>query len=148
MAAVAIPSITEPVVESRFSILIADDDAANRETLAGVLAESGFDTLTAADGKDAVRLFQNQPVHLALLDMHMPRMTGLQAIRVLRKINDSLPAVLMTANSSRDLVDEATRERVFRVIEKPVTKPLVLATLQQALMIAYPNLFTRGVSPR
>ncbi|CAN5489137.1 response regulator [soil metagenome] len=124
---------------SRFKILIADDDAANRETLAGMLQDRGFDAVTASDGKEAVQVFQANTVHLALFDMHMPRLTGLQALRLVRQMNQLLPAILMTANSSRQLIEEATQAQVFTVIPKPVNKTTILTSLTQALQLAYPN---------
>ena len=128
-----------PLAVSRFRILIADDDAANRETLAGMLQDRGFDAVTAADGKEAVQVFQANTVHLALFDMHMPRLTGLQALRLVRQMNHLLPAILMTANSSRQLIEEATQAQVFTVIPKPVNKTTILTSLTQALQMAYPN---------
>jgi two-component system, response regulator PdtaR len=122
---------------NRFSILIADDDTANRDTLAGLLADRGFETVTAADGKDAVRVFQASPAHLCLFDMHMPRLSGLAALKLLRKLTVA-PAILMTANNSRQLVADATDAGAFAVLDKPVDKAFMLETLNLALSRAYP----------
>jgi CheY-like chemotaxis protein len=137
MAAI-VPIDANPAVV-RFSVLVADDDAVNRATVAEILAKQGFDTLTAADGKEAVQVFQACAVHLALFDMHMPRLTGLQALRLLKRIDQHLPAILMTANSSPQLLAEAAGEGIYTVLEKPVHKVSMLASLRQALSLAYPN---------
>ena len=57
----------------------------------------GFRTYSAADGEEALRIVGAEPVHLLLLDMHMPRLTGLETARRLRQLNSRLPFVLMSA---------------------------------------------------
>jgi two-component system, response regulator PdtaR len=122
----------------RFSILIADDDRGNRETLGEILDSRGFRTVLAADGGEAVELAQVDLVHLVLFDMHMPRLTGLEAFAVLRHTLDRiLPAVLMTADANTDLIRRAFAAQVYSVIPKPVSVNIVLHTLDRALVKAY-----------
>jgi CheY-like chemotaxis protein len=61
-------------------LLITDDDRDFRETVAGVLTDRGFETLQAADGEEALEIVVRQEVHLLLLDMQMPRLSGLETI--------------------------------------------------------------------
>ena len=69
-------------------------------------------------------------VHLVLFDMHMPRLTGLEAFAVIRQTLDRvLPAVLMTADATNDLIRRAFQAQVFSVIPKPVNMNIVLHTL-------------------
>src|SRR5947209_5626496 len=94
-----------PDPAARFNILIADDDPGNRETLDEILKRRGFTTVLAADGSEAVELVQVNMIHLVLFDMHMPRMTGLEAVHALRQtLGPLLPAVLMTADATKDLM--------------------------------------------
>lgn len=123
---------------SRFSILIADDDRGIRETLGEVLQDRGFDTLLAKDGGEAVEIVQVQMVHLVLFDMHMPRLTGLEALSLLRQtLHKVLPAVLMTADATTELLRQAFQAQVYSVIPKPVNKNIVLHTLARALEQVY-----------
>jgi CheY-like chemotaxis protein len=127
-----------PRHEHRFSILIADDDRGNREALGEVLENQGFRTVLAEDGGRAVELVQVDLVHLVLFDMHMPRLTGLEAFAVIRQTLDRiLPAVLMTADASNDLIRRAFLAQVFSVIPKPVNTNIVLNTLSRALAKVY-----------
>src|SRR5262245_7983891 len=129
-----------PEAESRwrFSILIADDDRGTRETLGEMLARRGFRTMLAADGGEAVELVQVDFVHLVLFDMHMPRLTGLEAFAVIRQALDRLlPAVLMTADANSDLLRQAFAAQVYSVIPKPVNGNVVLHTLERALAQVY-----------
>jgi CheY-like chemotaxis protein len=122
----------------RFSILIADDDRGTRETLGEMLASRGFRIVLAADGGEAVELVQVDLVHLVLFDMHMPRLTGLEAFAVIRQTLDRLlPAVLMTADANTDLIRQAFAAQVYSVIPKPVNGNVVLHTLERALTKVY-----------
>lgn len=127
-----------PGFTHRFSVLIADDDRGNREALGEVLEEQGFRTVLAEDGGRAVELIQVNLVHLVLFDMHMPRLTGLEAMAVIRQsLNQILPAVLMTADANNDLIRRAFQAQVFSVIPKPVSTNIVLNTLSRALAKVY-----------
>jgi CheY-like chemotaxis protein len=124
--------------EQPYSILIADDDRGNRETLADVLKDKGFRTLTAADGSEAVEIVQVEMIHLVLIDMHMPRLTGLEAVNLLRHtLQRVLPAVLMTADATNELMRQAFQAQVYSVIPKPVNLNIVLHTLGRALAKVY-----------
>lgn len=118
--------------------MIADDDRGNREALGEVLENQGFRTVLAEDGGRAVELVQVDLVHLVLFDMHMPRLTGLEAFAVIRQTLDRiLPAVLMTADANNDLIRRAFQAQVFSVIPKPVNVNVVLNTLSRALAKVY-----------
>src|SRR5437667_12056013 len=93
-------------IAARFRILVADDDAANRETMAKMLADRGFEAVTAKDGEEAVKIVQVKMVHLAIFDMHMPRLTGLEALQFVRQFNQLLPAILLTADATRQLLPQ------------------------------------------
>src|SRR4051794_2480555 len=112
--------------EQPYSILIADDDRGNRETLGDVLRAKGFRTVLASDGGEAVEIVQVQMIHLVLIDMHMPRLTGLEALNLLRNsLQRILPAVLMTADATKDLMQEAVPAQVYSVIPEPVNLNIV-----------------------
>ena len=132
------PDIRGDELDPRFSVLIADDDRGTRETLAEVLEDQGFHILLAADGGQAVDIVRVEMIHLVLFDMHMPRMTGLEALTMLRTTLDrALPAVLMTADATTELMRQAFLAQVYSVIPKPVNKNIVLHTLARALTQVY-----------
>ena len=103
-----------------------------------MLQNRGFHTLLAKDGEEAVEIVQVQLVHLVLFDMHMPRLTGLEALNLLRQtLHKVLPAVLMTADATTELMRQAFLAQVYSVIPKPVNKNIVLHTLARALAQVY-----------
>ncbi len=127
------------------SILITDDDRDFRETLQGVFQPRGFHTLTAADGEEALDILQSKLIHLALFDMHMPRLTGLEAIRRLRQLHLALPCILLSAEADERLIAEARAAQAFDVLKKPVTRASVMNVVRQALQTSYDADTWRGL---
>jgi CheY-like chemotaxis protein len=119
------------------SILITDDDRSFRETLQGVLEPEGYHTILAGDGQEALGIVASCEVHLVLLDMHMPRLTGLDTVRLLRDRRKFIPCVLMSARADDDLVQQARREDVFSVLTKPVSRQVIMGTVRSALERAW-----------
>ncbi len=119
--------------EQRYSILLADDDLTARDALREIVAPLGYRTLVASDGMEALEIVQQEIIHAALFDMHMPNMTGLEALQALRQFNTELPVILITADSSELLMRQAFQAHAYSVIPKPVSPNIVLHTLSRAL---------------
>ena len=120
-----------------YSILITDDDRGCREALQAIMEPEGFRTLLASSGEEAVDIVREEPVHLAFLDMHMPTLTGLETLQLVRQINAVLPCILVTADVNDGLMRQALNARAYSVIAKPVSKSVVLYTVVRALLRAY-----------
>jgi two-component system chemotaxis response regulator CheY len=120
-----------------YSILITDDDDGCREMLRSIMEPEGYRTLLAASGEEALDIARDEPVHLALLDMHMPRLTGLETLQILRQIHAMMPCILVTADASEQLMRQAQQARAYSVIPKPVNKNVVLYTVVRALIRVY-----------
>jgi CheY-like chemotaxis protein len=129
--------MSAPTVTKPYSILITDDDVGCRQALRDIMEPEGFRTLLASSGEEAVDIVRDEPVHLALLDMHMPRLTGLETLQLVRQFNLMLPCILITADPSEGLMRQAFRARAYSVIPKPVSKNVVLYTVVRALLRAY-----------
>jgi two-component system chemotaxis response regulator CheY len=120
-----------------YSILIADDDRNSRDALRDIIQLEGFQTLLASSGEEAIDIVLGRPVHLAVLDMHMPTLSGLETLRLVRQINNRLPAILVTGDPSDSLVRAAIQAQFYSVIPKPVSKALLLYTVLKALSRFY-----------
>ena len=72
--------LAQPCWSKSPSLLITDDDSDFRETLQVVFEPQGFRTLLAGDGEEALHIVRHEEVHLLLLDMHMPKLTGLETL--------------------------------------------------------------------
>jgi len=120
-----------------YNILITDDDAGTRESLRDIVEHEGYGTYLASSGEEAVDLVRERTIHLALFDMNMPRMTGLETMQLVHQINAILPCILVTADASEETMRRAFSVRAYSVIPKPVSKNVLLYTLVRALMKAY-----------
>jgi CheY-like chemotaxis protein len=128
------------VVADAPSILITDDDRDFRETLQGVFEPLGFHTFSAGDGEEALDILRRETVHLALLDMHMPRLTGLEALRQMKRFDSRLPCILLSAEADENLIAEAREAMAFDVLRKPVSRINVLTVVRLALTTHYEDL--------
>lgn len=115
------------------SLLIADDDQAFRETLGEVFEIRGYRALLASDGVEAFSIARREPVHVLLLDMHMPEWTGLETIRRLREFRVHIPWILMSAALDETIVREAREADAFTVVPKPVRCAELTTVVAQAL---------------
>ncbi|MEX0703303.1 MAG: response regulator [Planctomycetales bacterium] len=119
-----------------YHLLIADDDAGFRETLRAVF-EPHFVTIEAATGEEAVELVEREQVDIALFDMHMPRLTGLEALRILSARDLLPPSILITADPTEELRRDAAEARAFSVMGKPIARLELVRTVSRALAAAY-----------
>jgi CheY-like chemotaxis protein len=120
-----------------YSILITDDDRAARETLRDIVAPLGYRTLMAESGEEAIEVIREHEVHLALMDMHLPKISGLEAMSIVRQIKGVIPAILITADRDDDLVRRALSENAYCVLAKPVSKHVVIYVVHKAIAKYY-----------
>jgi CheY-like chemotaxis protein len=119
------------------SLLITDDDPDFRETLQGVFEPKGFKTLLAGDGEEALEIVRTREVHLVLLDVHMPKLTGLETLRLVKQIRAMLPCILLSAQWDDRLLEQARSAHAFTMLAKPVTLRQLTGAVWQALERTY-----------
>jgi len=120
-------------------LLITDDDRDFRATVADVLRSRGLETLEAADGEEAIDLLSHETVHLLLLDMQMPRLSGLETIRRLREQERkvAVPWILISGALDDALVAAARAEAVLSILPKPLRLPQLTSAVNDALRLTY-----------
>jgi len=119
------------------SLLITDDDRDFRETLREVFANRGFHTLLAKDGHEAVQIVRREQIHIVLLDMHMPRLSGIETIRRVKEVRAVVPCILISAKLDDTLAEEARQADAFTSLSKPITLPEITQTVSQAMKLTY-----------
>lgn len=119
------------------SLLITDDDWGFRETLRGLFEPFGLRTLTAADGEEALDIVRAEEVHLLMLDMHMPKLTGLETLSRVKQIKALLPCILLSAAADEALTEQARERHVFTVLSKSVGHNRIRQAALQALERTY-----------
>ena len=122
------------IAHSEIKLLIADDDDLFRETVVDLVGPH-FETIAVDSGEHAIEVVESKEIHLALLDMHMHVLTGLETIRILRELVDSLPCILMSSDVTESLERSALDLHAFRVLRKPPTRKLLLDTIEAALQL-------------
>jgi DNA-binding NtrC family response regulator len=100
-------------------ILIADDDLSMRMALAESLESCGFEVETAENGADALKKFQQGKFEVVITDMRMPKMTGMDVLRGVKKISPQIPVILITAYGTIKTAVEAMKEGASEFIMKP-----------------------------
>ena len=113
--------------------MIADDDDECRQGLRDIVEPEGYRAILASSGEEALDIIQEEPIHLALFDVQMPRMTGLETVELVHRINALLPCILVTANATQEVIRQAFQVRAYSVIPKPVSKHLLLFTMLRAI---------------
>ena len=115
-------------------LLIADDDSAFRATVEEILRPH-FQTVQAVSGEQALEISERVRIDMALVDMHMHVLTGLETIRHLRDRFRELPCVLMSSDVSEELTSQALDLETYSVIRKPPRQAELINTIRGALRL-------------
>jgi two-component system nitrogen regulation response regulator NtrX len=106
------------------TILIVDDEPAIREVLTGYFEHQygprGFTVETACDGAQALAAVRRRRPALILLDIEMPGMDGVEALRGLRAIDPAIPVIMVTGNESSRVAGEVIKGGAYSYLPKPV----------------------------
>ena len=103
-----------------YRILISDDDAGCRESVRDALAREGYRTDVASCGREAIEVVRRNRVHVVIVDMNMPDLTGLETVTIIRReIYGSLPSILMSADHSCELKARALLAHCDSFMPKP-----------------------------
>lgn len=113
-------------------VLVADDDAVTRKLLSRHLESAGFQTLVAADGREALKKMSGD-VTVALLDLQMPELSGLQCLAKFREAFPDVPVIMISQfGEVRDAV-AAMKQGAFEYITKPVDPEELITRVRQAM---------------
>lgn len=126
-------------IDKRYSVLLADDDGGQLDTMRSIIEPQGYQTYLASSGEEALEIVRQEPIHVAIFDVHMPKLTGLETLELLRQFNNLLPVILISADSSEGIMRRAFQAQACSVIPKPVSKNVVLYTLTRVLGRNYGN---------
>ena len=121
----------------QFQVLVADDQPACRDDVRSILQPLGLEVEEAGSGEEALDLLQVKPVHLLVCDMHMPRLSGLETVKLARRMNAALPCILMSGQVDPPLIRQALEVQVYSVLGKPISRHELVYTLNRALAKVY-----------
>jgi two-component system, NtrC family, response regulator PilR len=114
-------------------ILVVDDDQSLREFLTITLGREGFEVVAAASGREALRIMTEAPADLALVDLKMPDMDGVETLRHLREISETVSVVIVTAFATTETAIQALKEGAYDYLIKPFKVEELKLVVRKAL---------------
>ena len=113
------------------SILVADDDRGMARTVCDILRRRGWTPTEVHSGEEAVHAAARRRYAAVLMDVRMPGLDGVQALRKIHESQPHTPVILMTAYAAPDLLSQAEREGVLQILPKPLPWATLSALLDQ-----------------
>src|SRR5215212_9503426 len=114
-------------------ILVIDDEAAIRDSLRMILEYEHYQFAGAASGQEGLAMVQRDRPDLVLLDIKMPGMDGIEVLRKLHAMDETLPVVMISGHGTTATAVEAIRSGATDFLDKPLSSERVIVTLQNAL---------------
>ena len=119
------------------SILIVDDDEGMLETMSDILKEKGYQTETAKTGMKAIAKAKVHPFDMALLDIGLPDMLGIEVLRTLRKEKPTMMIIMVTAHATLTTAVDALNLGANAYIMKPIDPEVLDKTIKRCLTQIY-----------
>ena len=115
------------------TVLVIDDEEIMREILEALLTREGYAVRLASNGAEGLDLVRTVPIDAAIVDVMMPGMDGLTVLDEVKKIDDDIAVLMITAFASVDTAVAAMKRGAFDYVTKPFKNDEVLAVLQNAI---------------
>jgi two-component system, NtrC family, nitrogen regulation response regulator NtrX len=117
----------------RESILIVDDEAGVRASLAGILADEGYLVQAVESGEEGLLALEGRRYDLLLLDVWLPQMDGLETLSRVRTLDPELPVIVISGHGSIETAVKAVRMGAQDFVEKPLSLDKTLVVVKNAL---------------
>src|ERR1041384_3104041 len=117
----------------RKTILVVDDEKPQRDILQEILTSAGYDVTSAASGEAALKFARDRSFDLALTDLKMTGMDGIELLQQLLALDSSIIVILLTAHGTIDSAKDALRRGAFDYLQKPFDREILLQTIKRAL---------------
>lgn len=114
-------------------ILVIDDEAAIRKTLTEILSFEGYKIDEAADGEQALKLLEQHKYDLALCDIKMPKMDGVEFLKKATELTPDMPVIMISGHGTIETAVEAVKKGAYDFISKPPDLNRLLITIKNAL---------------
>jgi two-component system response regulator HydG len=115
------------------NILLVDDHKSFRDTLAKILSAEGFRVFPADDGEEALDILRQEFIHLVLTDLKMPKMDGVELLKVAKTIRPETEVIIITGYGTVDTAVTAMKDGAYDYIPKPFKPREVLKLVRKAL---------------
>ncbi len=119
--------------EPAANILLVDDEVSIRKTLGEILSFEGYKIHEAADGEEALQLFQEKNFDAVLCDIKMPKMDGIEFLEKARTLKTEVPVIMISGHGNIDTAVDAVKKGAYDYISKPPDLNRLLITVRNAL---------------
>jgi DNA-binding NtrC family response regulator len=124
--------IRQVKMRSKQSILIVDDELGVRESLRMIL-KPYYEIYTAPNGEAALNIIRERKIHLITLDLKMPKLSGIETLREIRKIDGEVPVIITTGYGTQKDEREALFYGVRDFISKPFNTGKIISVIDEIL---------------
>ena len=118
---------------SHGSILVVDDERGILDQLGGILRDEGFGVTAVPTGEEALAAVSRELYDLVLLDVALPGMDGIEVLRQMRMVGQTVPVVMISGHATAEQAVQALKEGAVDFLEKPLALERVLVTVSNAL---------------
>lgn len=118
---------------SAAKLLLVDDEVGYLEVLAKRLTRRGFEVTTASSGTEAIRALRQWEFDLAVVDLKMEDMDGIEVLKVFKKMDPAIKVIMLTGHGSERAARDGIAEGAFDYLIKPVGLEVLLRTIEAAL---------------
>ncbi len=118
-------------MDTKKRILIIDDEQGIRDLFRFLLEPDGYEVFTANDGLEGVEMFRNNSFDIVFLDVHMPRMKGPEALRIIKQIKPNQIVIIFSSSSDPSFVFESKAKQLgaYTCLYKPVNISEILKVI-------------------
>ncbi len=116
-------------MKEKLKVLVVDDDRRMVKTICDILKVKGHDSIEAYSGEEAVTMARDQRPDCVLMDIRMPGIDGVEALKIIKTTFPELPVVLMSAFATPNQVEEAKEQGAYTVLTKPINIQVLLSFL-------------------
>jgi two-component system, NtrC family, nitrogen regulation response regulator NtrX len=121
----------------RRTILIVDDEETICQSLTGILADEGYEVVSAGSGEDALRLIEEELPNVILLDIWLPGMDGIETLKIIKSEHPQIEVIMMSGHGTIETAVRATKIGAFDFIEKPLSLEKVILMVDHALNMVH-----------
>jgi len=114
-------------------LLLVDDEIGFLQVLAKRIARRNIKIQTAASGSEAIQLLRNQDFDIAVLDLKMEDMNGIEVLKIFKKMMPTMPVIMLTGHGSEQSAAEGIKQGASDYLSKPYELEELLARIHQAV---------------
>jgi DNA-binding NtrC family response regulator len=118
------------------NVLIIEDETRMREVIIMLLSDMDIKIFEAADGAEAIDIFENETIHLVITDLKLPKKNGMEVLHHIKESRSEVPVIIITAFGSIDNAVTAIRQGAFDYVTKPFKEDRLRSCVKKALQIS------------